>query len=60
MSAIESTDQTQDDPDRPGTSSPTPVDNSSPNRTQSAKRNRENENSPDQRRPLNPPAGTSF
>ena len=60
MRAIESTDQTQNDLGRPGTSSRTPGNNSSPNRTRSAKRNREIENSPDQRRPADPPAAPSL
>ena len=60
MRAIESTDETEDDRYRPGTSSQTPVDNFSPNHTQSAKRNGENENSPDQRRPLTSPAAPSL
>ena len=60
MRAIESTDQTQNDLGRPGTSSRTPVNNSSPNRTRSAKRSREIENSPDQRRPRDPPDAPSL
>ena len=60
VKAIESTDQTQNDLGRPGTSSRRPVNNSSPNRTRSAKRRREIENSPDQIRPRDPPATPSL
>ena len=60
VTAIESTDQTQNDLGRRGTSSRTPVNNSSPNRGRSTKRGREIENSPDQRRPFDPPAAPSL
>ena len=60
MRPIESTDQTQNDLGRSGTSPRTAVNNSSPKQARSAKRSREIENSPDQRRPRDPPAAPSL
>ena len=60
VKAIESTDQPQNNLGRRGTSSRTPVNNSSPNRGRSTKRSREIENSPDQRRPFDAPAAPSL